>query len=460
MFRLLFLFVIISLASLGANWLLDNNGIITMEWLGYHIETTMGIAIMALVGLLLFTVTMTEFLLFLFQFPQRFRQKRSVQHYEKGIQLLGKSLASAFSYQPEQASRLLEKAAPLLNHAPVTHILSARIAHQQKPPEYVEQKYTELLENKDTRRFALLGLSLLHHENGDLVKSISLMEELWRDSPNVSDVAQSLLSLYKKTEQWGKALSLIQQCQTKRRLFFSRKPVLIRDIQQEQCQLLIMLSRTYLSGGADKKAFQTIQNALKLNMNFLPSVVQLADMAIQLPQYHKVAERAIQRIWKNIPYFPLGQTYLELCAPDNPEKKLKYARQLAKLNPEHPDSYQLIAHTALEADHDDIAQEYALKALDKKNTISLHQLIAEIEEKTGRSVVPINLQKKRFSAAPDPSWQCTQCHTPHINWSINCSSCKTVDSLHLNTTNAKNTPHTPATPKKGQLPPPTTLTCG
>lgn len=116
------------------------------------------------------------------------------------------------------------------------------------------------------------------------------------------------------------------------------------------------------------------------------------ECALELAVYHKKrrevvkARRIIEDVWPVAPSIQLGRIYMELDEFDTiPIHKFQHARELTKLNENHPISHILVATYAMESELWAIAMEYLNKFQSKYPELG-YMLLARLESrKSGNS---------------------------------------------------------------------------
>ena len=166
-FRLLWLFILILLATGAANWLMSQPGNLSIEWLGWQMEMPSSLAVTLVVGFALIVVFFDRLLRLLRSMPGflggRWRERRETA----GHRALTLGLMAVSAGEPVEARRQAARARRLLNSPQLTALLSAQAAHLAGDHAAARRYFTALIDDQNTAFLGQIGLMRLAVDSKD-----------------------------------------------------------------------------------------------------------------------------------------------------------------------------------------------------------------------------------------------------------------------------------------------------
>ncbi len=416
MIRLILFIIILATMSIASVWLADHNGVISIDWLGYHIETTILFA--TIIFSILFFVLLT-----LAEWRFSSRADRVLSALTKGFAAIAVSDIKKAKSASVQVTRLLKKHQ---SNMPIAHILAAQTAQLEGKADEANVHFSALLENKQTKFAALKGLLVNACQEKDLTQAINYAEQAYKMNAKAGGIAPALLLLYKQAGMWEKAYSFLKSYNRGAILSFSSKGDEF-DVNQEKSTIAYLLSLKFYKDGDVKNATNIIYTANKLNPAFIPAALFAVEIANKIGNKRKSLS-IIEKTWKYSPHPELAKVYvLDLEG----KALLKKACKLMKINPTSSDSRKLVAEAYLALGNVEKSRETLLPALEDKETASLCRLMVEIE-KSSDEVNKREVERwavRAEYASPDSVWLCRKCGNTSPDWDIECGSCDAVDTI-------------------------------
>ncbi|MGB1540138.1 MAG: heme biosynthesis HemY N-terminal domain-containing protein, partial [Rickettsiales bacterium] len=120
MIRLVLFIALLMALSLLVAPLADNPGDLTLQWMGWQVETSVFALLFAVLLLVVAAITVFRVFEWLIHWPGQFKEHRTVHRHEKGLSVITEALAALAVSDIQSAKRLTKRADRLLDHAPIS----------------------------------------------------------------------------------------------------------------------------------------------------------------------------------------------------------------------------------------------------------------------------------------------------------------------------------------------------
>jgi HemY protein len=427
MIRLLFFFTALILLAVAASWFVSHDGLMEMEWLGYHIDMNVSMAIGASALIIIVLLGVFETVLWLRSLPKRLAFYQQEKRTRAGLKFLTEGFASMLIGDVEEARKLSRRAAYLLPELPLTTLLSAQIAQIENSVPKAREEFGKLLEFKETELVAMRGLILQARKDGDWEMALNLARRAVAKFPDAKWGHRTLVDIYKQCGLWDEAQLALEMAVRKRA---------IEPDESKRLNGVLYLVRSLAAqkegnlGDAMLYAGEAYKNATEL----VPVVGQYAKMFLLHENPAKAAE-AIERQWKKMPHPDLSTLYLEIFDREPPEKRLRRAEKLANVYAEHQESQLIVGKAALLAGDYAKARSHLKMALSQGETSRACQLMAELEEREGNETLALQWRERAKNTLHDHHWVCHDCGHNTSTWHVHCESCHHFDTLDWHSEN-------------------------
>jgi HemY protein len=422
MIRLFIFSFLLTLASIAAMWFIDNDGSVTVQWLGYRIQTSVAFTILAGVIVLIIVTTVIQTLLWIKNFPGKFKRKISEKRREQGLSALTEGFAAIAAGDTKEARRLTKQATNYLGNIPLTKLLNAQAAQLEGNNDLAKVHYTAMLENKETEIIAVKGLLVQAKQDGDLEKAVFLAEKAIALQPDATWAITMLLDLYKMTGRWADADRIMPNI---------AKLKIMDSVEYKRSISLIWLAKChqYLSKNRTEEALKAAKNAYKLLPLFAPVTNNYAKM-LMLEGKSLRAAHILKKSWKAEPHMETADLYMEIYSGESDEKRIKRAEKLLALKPDSIEGHMVVAKAAMILHEFDIARTHLNQALSIRQTQGLCKAMADLEYNNGANKDVVRQWTQRAETShPDPVWSCASCGFTTNVWDINCKKCHGFDKL-------------------------------
>ena len=421
--------VFIIILSFLASMLADSPGEVSLEWLGYKVDTSVAILIFVTV---LFGIILTFFYntwINLKKAPNRLFKIRRDWRRERGYKALTQGMVAVAAGDAQEARRLAKKAEDLLAEPPLTMLLSAQAAQLSGDDEAAGKFFKSMSERKDTKYLGIHGMLNQAIQTGDKGVALELAEKAHDLKPKTDNVSRTLFELQVQSGSWSDADGT------------TRKAIKNKNIddtigRRRRAVIAYQLSLEASTGGKMSEALNLAKRANNLVDGFIPATMQMARL-LQAAGKRRKAASVIEEMWVKNPHPQLAEVMEELSSGTGVQETMRTIEQLASYNKDHIESHLAIAKAALKA-------QMWLEARDHLNATILQQktnpsaricrYMAELEEGE-KSDIESSREwlKKAAMAEPDNAWNCDQCGQVTAEWEPLCKHCQGFDTLNWRT---------------------------
>ena len=421
--------VFIIILSFLASMLADSPGEVSLEWLGYKVDTSVAILIFVTV---LFGIILTFFYntwINLKKAPKRLFKIRRDWRRERGYKALTQGMVAVAAGDAQEARRLAKKAEDLLAEPPLTMLLSAQAAQLSGDDEAAGKFFKRMSERKDTKYLGIHGMLNQAIQTGDKGVALELAEKAHDLKPKTDNVSRTLFELQVQSGSWSDADGT------------TRKAIKNKNIDdtighRRRAVIAYQLSLEASTGGKMSEALNLAKRANNLVDGFIPATMQMARL-LQAAGKRRKAASVIEEMWVKNPHPQLAEVMEELSSGTGVQETMRTIEQLASYNKDHIESHLAIAKVALKAQMWLEAREHLNAAILPQKTnpsARICRYMAELEEGEKRDIESSReWLKKAAMAEPDNAWNCNQCGQVTAEWEPLCKHCQGFDTLSWRT---------------------------
>ena len=211
MIRALWFFILLAGFSYLAARLADNPGAVSMDWLGYHVETTAGLLVTGLVIVALLLATVFRIWSYFRRAPKRVVRARREWRRRRGYKALTQGMVAVAAGDAQEARRQARKADNLLAEPPLTMLLSAQAAQLSGDDEAAGKFFEAMAEKPETEYLGLSGMLNQRLQDGDTEAAMELAEKASDLKPKTDTVNATLLDLQIKNADWEAAEDTVRK---------------------------------------------------------------------------------------------------------------------------------------------------------------------------------------------------------------------------------------------------------
>jgi len=415
MLRLALYVVIIVALAIGAVWLADNPGEVSINWRGYVIE--LSVIWLALIVFMLMVATAAVSRLWRW-IRKGYREQRKMARYEKGLDELGWGLGALMANDGARARRHADSFARLVGDVPLSHILQGQSALLLEDHEGAKQHFQALETDKRTKPLALRGLLEIAEDTGDTEAIYALSEQAQTSAPKAGWSQRPFVEAAIALGRWDGAAKALRAAIAQGHL----------DADEgRRMQAMVSLCRARDADSPDI-ARRHVNEALKFDPGLVPAAVLAAKLAHEKKRYRR-AQRILKHAWVQGPHPDLVEAFVSLRAKESAAQRYKRVNQMVGSDDPQPETLYAQAVYALRAGLTGPARGHLRAMAELLPQQRTYQLLADVELAAGDAQAAQTAKDRMATAMPDPVWHCTSCGQEHFSWQITCADCSEFASV-------------------------------
>ena len=395
MIRVAAFLIVVALLALGVGWLADRPGAVALTWQGWQVETSVAVAVAALLVIVVLAGFLSSFLRAVVRTPREiaasWKRRRGAQGYlaiSKGLIAIGVGDMRAARKHANNAGRV----AP---GEPLTLLLGAQSAQLSGDRAAAERIFRTMAAREDTKLLGLRGLYVEAQRRADTAAARLYAEEAAKTAPSLPWAGQAALQFRCAAGDWAGALEILDQNR--------RSGDLDKAVYRRQ-RAVLMTARALALEDSDRDTAQaSALEAAKLAPDFVPAAALAGRFLAEAGELRK-ASRVIDKAWRANPHPQLTEVYAHLRFGDSARDRLARIETLARKMPGHVESALAVARAAIAAG-EFAAARTALNPFLARPTQRVALLMAELEETEHGDIGRAREWTSRaINAASDPAW--------------------------------------------------------
>ncbi|GHE55695.1 heme biosynthesis protein HemY [Camelimonas fluminis] len=396
MIRILWYIVIIAILATGAAWLADRPGDVAVVWQGYRIETSVAVAVLLVLAVVVVALLAWSVLRMILRTPDLLGSATTGRRRARGFTALSRGMIAVGSGDAAMARRYALEAGKLLGREPMTLLLRAQAAQLAGDRKTAEAAFNAMLEQPETRVLGLRGLYVEARRKGDLANAFIFAGKAAQLDPAVGWANEAMLEHLGAQRRWREALTMLE-----RRLATGRMD---RDLARRQRAVLLTADAMDSADADPDGALDAARQAAKLAPDLVPAVALHGRLLSRQGALRKAA-RVLEAGWKQSPHPEIAAAYIDMRPGDSALDRLDRARNLQRLTPGHAEARIIVARTAIDAREYDRARAMLEPLLKDRPPARVCLMMAEIAEHGPAGSGAVREWLARASRAPrDPGW--------------------------------------------------------
>ncbi len=395
-FMLLFLLALAALAY-GLEWVVDQPGSLTLDWNGYHVDTSIPVAVGCLLVAVAALVLLWAVVSSVFALPGWFRETSAGRRRERGFKALSRGIVAVGAGDSSSARKAAQEAERRLPGEPLAQYLKALAAQLEGDRGKAEAAFHQMTLSPETKLLGLRGLHIEARRRKDAEAAHHFAKAAHEIAP-LPWAGSAVLEHYTAQGEWEKARAAIEES-------FKAKAIDLPTAERLRAVIETALA-TEKQVESPQEALQLSRLALKRRPGFTPAAVVAARVLTRHGD-NKLALKLIESVWPKAPHPDLGAAYLDALPAESNAQMVDRVKRLAQLAPTAPESCHILAQVALSAREFAKAREALapLVAPGEQPTAHTCLLMAEIEDAELGPSGPVREWLARGSRAPrDPVW--------------------------------------------------------
>lgn len=397
MLRLVAFLLACAAAVVGLHWLAERPGVLTVDWQGYQIETSVFQALVLLaltIGLGVFGWNLVRSI---WTGPATVGQLLTRRRERRGLDAISEGMIAIGSGDRQSATRAALLARKALPNEPLTHLLRAQTAQLQGDSATSRRIFEAMLASPDTEQLGLRGLFLEAQREGEAEPARQFAERALKSNPALGWPVEALFDLQCRAQDWNGALETLATAR--------RHTHIDRSLADRRRAVLLTAKAMALEHDSGDEALTFATEAHKLAPELVPAAA-IAGRILAGKGQTAPAAKILQKTWKLSPHPDLAAAYAYARVGDSPSDRVERVRQLAKLDPHAGEGAIALATTAIDARDYKAAREALQPFLDPTRlTQRIATLMARIEGGDAGDTGRVREWLARAVHAPrDPAW--------------------------------------------------------
>ncbi|MGV2979576.1 heme biosynthesis HemY N-terminal domain-containing protein [Camelimonas sp. ID_303_24] len=396
MIRILWYIVLIAVLATGAAWLADRPGDVAVVWQGYRIETSVAVAVLLMLAVIVVALLAWTVLRMILRTPDLLGSATTGRRRARGFAALSRGMIAVGSGDAAMARRYALEAGKLLGREPMTLLLRAQAAQLAGDRKTAEAAFNAMLEQPETRVLGLRGLYVEARRKGDLPNAFAFAGKAAQLDAAAGWANEAMLEHLGAQRRWREALAMLE-----RRLATGRMD---RELARRQRAVLLTADALDSADTDPDGALEAARQAAKLAPDLVPAVALYGRLLARQGALRKAA-RVLEAGWKQSPHPEIAAAYIDMRPGDSALDRLDRARNLQRLTPGHAEARIIVARTAIDAREYDRARATLEPLLKNRPPARVCLMMAEIAEHGPAGSGAVREWLARASRAPrDPAW--------------------------------------------------------
>lgn len=371
MLRMILRFLVIVAVAGGIAWLADRPGAVAVNWLGYRIETSIGLALLFVFAVFVLLWGLWGLLRRLFHTPETISGYFRNRRWRRGRQALSQGMVAVAAGDRDSARRNADTALRLLPDEPLARLLDAQSAQLRGDYRRVGRVFEDMLSDSNTEVVALRGLYAQARQAGDEARARELADRAYASNPRLEWASSAKLKRHAAERDWPAVLAVLES---------QRRNGLLSEEDAKKKRAVVHLAQAMAAEGTDRDAaLDLAEKALKLDPGLVPAAALAGRLHFEKGHLRR-GLKAIERSWAMNPHPDLAEAYAHARPGDSAQDRLARIRDLIKVSPGGEEGAIALAKAAIEARDWNMARQALADHAASRPRARACALMAEIEE--------------------------------------------------------------------------------
>ncbi len=370
MTRILIFILFVVAAALGLAWLADRPGMVTVEWLGYQIETSAFVATLVLIVLVAILFLALALLRYIWTRPSAVAGYVRERRKQQGHDALSRGLLAIGVGDRALAQRYAGIAGRHLPGEPLTALLKAQAAQLKGDRAAARRAFEKMLDGPETQLLGVRGLFLEAQRSNDATAAEALAKQAVERDPKLAWGVNALFDIQARAGDWEGALNT---------LAIARKNGHADANTANRRRAVLLTAEAHeVEAFNPDKALTLANEALHLAPSLVPAG-ELAGRILASKGDVRSASRLLTKTWKLSPHPDLAVAYAFAKPGLSPRERLKRVKHLSDLTPGDIEGPIAVANAAIEAQAWAEARDALAPYLDERPPARICTLMAQLE---------------------------------------------------------------------------------
>ncbi len=431
MTKFLLFIAIISLLGSISGWIFDRPGKVIIEWQGWILETSVPILISSISIIVIVSILVIFFISWVYRRPSKILKHIQNKRKIRGIKALTEGLAAIAVGDIKKATIANKTVRKNLDQPPLSALLEAQVSIISDDTVSAQKTFKKMLKYRETELLGLKGLISISKKNGNFESALKYIQSASNLNQNTPWINTQKLELATFLKNWNIAKDTVENM---RELKKTAKNRLIALINIEIARLENNNSNLY-------EALNIAEQANRMLKGFSPAACLIASIKFKLKN-ERGLKKLLEQTWKKDPHPSVAENMRQLSFNKDPLKRMNAIKDLVKENSNLHESRLEIAQEAISCKIWGVAKKHLDQLVSNSPSVRTHRLMAKLfQEQYGDKESANKWLNKALNAPSDPEWICEACFKIHVDWTVACMSCNSLDSIIWNSPdliNAKN----------------------
>ena len=338
MIRVVMFLLAVAVLAAGFVWFADRPGDVVITWMGYHIETSVMVAALAVAALVLVLMVLWTIVRGILRSPEQvslfFRHRRAM----KGYLAISRGLVAIGAGDLHSARKAAADAARLSPGDPLALLLAAQSAQMAGDRGDAERAFREMTRREDTKLLGLRGLYIEAQRRNDPDAARLAAEEAGRASSAPAWAGQAVLDYRCAASDWAGALDALDAMKgalektdyrRKRAVLLTARALALEEIDRDTSRAAVL-------------------EAVKLAPDLVPAAALAGRRLAEAGEARK-ARKILEKAWAVNPHPDIAEAYANLRLGDSARERLARMQKLADMVPGQLEGALAVARAALDA---------------------------------------------------------------------------------------------------------------
>lgn len=395
MIRVVLFLVFVGLVALGAAWLADRPGDVTIVWLDRRIEMSVMVATAAVALVAALAVLLWSGVRLLLRSPRLISRAVRDRRRGRAFRAISQGLVAVGAGDAAAARKFAAEAGRIAPQEPLALLLSAQTAQLSGDRDGAERIFRDMARRSDTRLLGLRGLYVEAQRREDALAARHFAEQAATSSPVPQWAGQAVLELQCAGGDWAGALATLEN---------NRRAGLLDKALYRRERAVLLTARALALAEIEPGEARTLAvEAIRLAPDLVPAAVLAGRLLSEAGEARRAA-KIIETAWHANPHPDLAEVYAYLRTGDSARDRLARVETLVRQPAGHAEGALAVARTAIDAREFATARE-ALSPLLSEPTRRVAALMAELEQlEHGDEGRAREWMARALRAPPGPAW--------------------------------------------------------
>ncbi|MGH1404839.1 MAG: heme biosynthesis protein HemY [Alphaproteobacteria bacterium] len=414
MIRALWALVKIAIVVAVVVWLAENPGSITIDWLDYKLTFHVGFFLLCMLVVVVLGIIIFSLIKYVLDLPKNMTRYRDMTHKEKGLKALTIGLAAVAAGDGKSAAYQAVRARKFLqDDEALPKLLEAQAARLQGKEMDSTRMFIELMDNKDAAFLGVRGLLQSALDCGDYKGALELGYRALEEQPKQGWILCIVYDLEIRARQWAAARKVLYRAE-------KAGAIAVNKANSDRVAMYLAEAEQAQQNGQEEVYFRCLNKAFKVDENFIPTVLRLAQMYLDRNK-RKAAVSMIKKAWRYRPHPGLVALWDAACPPvreNDTMARVHWFEKLLALNPESVEGLQALAGVMIEQGLWGEARKYLDRAEGIRPNVYLYKMYARLEERATHDDMAVRSWLEKAADAPrERVWICAETGRMYEDWS-------------------------------------------